>query len=91
MFNSAKNIYRLLQITRTLAQHDALFPLEETGIAKGMIATVRLLSRKGGEGRPGQRLAGALQELGPSFVKMTPQTSGSCWKSSGPQNPNGQI
>ena len=45
------------------------FP-EESGIARGMIATVRLLSRKGGNGRPGQRLAGALQELGPSFVKL---------------------
>ena len=70
MFTSAKNIYRLLQIARTLAQHDALFPLEEAGIARGMIATVRLLSRKGGDGRPGQRLANALQELGPSFVKL---------------------
>ena len=70
MFTSVKNIYRLLQITRTLARHDALFPLEEAGIASGMIATVRALSLKSGDGRPGQRLAGALQELGPSFVKL---------------------
>lgn len=70
MFTSAKNIYRVLQIARTLARHDALFPIEEAGVAKGMIATVRLLSWKRGDGRPGQRLAGALQELGPSFVKL---------------------
>ena len=29
MFTSAKNIYRLLQIARALARHDALFPLED--------------------------------------------------------------
>ena len=40
MFTSAKNIYRLLQIARTLARHDALFPLEESGIARGMIGAV---------------------------------------------------
>ena len=70
MFTSAKNIYRLLQIARALARHDALFPLEEAGVATGMIATVRLLSRKDRDRRPGQRLANALQELGPSFVKL---------------------
>ena len=70
MFASAKNVYRLFQIARTLARHDALFPLEEAGVAKGMVTAVRLLAHQEGEGRPGQRLANALQELGPSFVKL---------------------
>jgi len=70
MIASAKNIYRLFQIARTLARHDALFPLEEAGVAKGMVDAVRLLARKESDGRPGERLANALQELGPSFVKL---------------------
>ena len=70
MFLSARNIYRLFRIARTLARHDALFPLEGLGVAKGVIAPLRLLARRKRDGRPGQRLARAMQELGPSFIKL---------------------
>ena len=70
MFLSARNIYRLFRIARTLARHDALFPLEGLGVAKGVIAPLRLLARRKKDGRPGQRLARAMQELGPSFIKL---------------------
>ena len=70
MITPVKNIYRLFQIARILAHHDALFPLEDTGIAMGMVMAVRLLVRRKAEGRPGERLARALQELGPSFIKL---------------------
>ena len=70
MITPVKNIYRLSQIARILAHHDALFPLEDTGIAMGMVMAVRLLVRRKAEGRPGERLARALQELGPSFIKL---------------------
>ena len=70
MFLSARNIYRLFRIARTLARHDALFPLEGLGVAKGMIVALRLLARRKRDGRPGERLARAMQELGPSFIKL---------------------
>ena len=70
MFLSARNIYRLFRIARTLARHDALFPLEGLGVAKGVIVPLRLLARRKRDGRPGQRLARAMQELGPSFIKL---------------------
>ena len=70
MFLSARNPYRLFRIARTLARHDALFPLEGLGVAKGVIAPLRLLARRKRDGRPGQRLARAMQKLGPSFIKL---------------------
>jgi len=70
MFLSVRNIYRLFRIARTLARHDALFPLEGLGITKGVIAPLRLLARRKKDGRAGQRLARAMQELGPSFIKL---------------------
>ena len=70
MLSFARNISRLYHIARILARHDALFPLEQAGVTKGMIAAVRLTARRKTEGRPGERLARALQELGPSFIKL---------------------
>lgn len=75
MARSLKNIIRLLRIARTLARHDALFPLEELGVAPAVVGLSRLLakgfsSRKSRDKRPGQRLARALQEAGPSFIKL---------------------
>ncbi len=62
--------WRLLAIARSLARHDALAPLEEAGIAPGVVWLARLVSRPKAEGRPGQKLARALAELGPSFIKL---------------------
>ena len=70
MFLSGRNIYRLFRIARTLARHDALFPLEQLGVAKGMILTLRLLARRKRDGRAGERLSRAMEELGPSFIKL---------------------
>jgi len=70
MITSVRNIIRLFQIARILARYDVLFPLEELGLAKGVVATARWFSKKNAEGRPGERLAQALQELGPSFIKL---------------------
>jgi ubiquinone biosynthesis protein len=62
--------WRLLAIARSLARHDALAPLEEAGIAPGVVWLARLVSRSRAEGRAGQKLARALTELGPSFIKL---------------------
>jgi ubiquinone biosynthesis protein len=73
MITILRHLARLLAIARTLARHDALFPLEMAEVAPPITFVARLLAKKRspGEGdRPGQRLAAAFQELGPSFIKL---------------------
>jgi len=64
------NIGRLFGIARILARHDALFALEYMGAQPAIVTLARMLSKKNAEGRPGQRLARALNEAGPSFIKL---------------------
>ena len=70
MLRSLRNIGRLWNIARLLARHDALFPLEHLNLAQPIVSTARWLSRRNVNGRPGQRLAQALNEAGPSFIKL---------------------
>ncbi len=70
MISAFANLLRLLLIARTLARHDALFPLERLGIAPGIMLLVRLVSRRRAPGRPGERLAAACVALGPTFIKL---------------------
>ena len=73
MIRSLRNVARLIGIVRTLARHDALFPLETLGVGASTTGAVRLLWRPQPAAaalRPGQRLAQALQEMGPSFIKL---------------------
>ncbi len=70
MLRGIRNLARLFVILRTLARHDALFPLDAFGLGAAARALVRLFGGRGAEGRPGERLARALQALGPSFIKL---------------------
>ncbi|SJZ94782.1 2-octaprenylphenol hydroxylase [Enhydrobacter aerosaccus] len=70
MLRALRNGWRLLRMALTFARHDALFPLETLGIAPALIAWARLFSSRRQTRRPGERLAAALQELGPSFIKL---------------------
>jgi ubiquinone biosynthesis protein len=70
MIRTVRMLWRLLRIARILARFDALAPLEETGVAPGVVWLARLISRREAPGRPGQKLARALVELGPSFIKF---------------------
>ncbi|NQU60071.1 MAG: 2-polyprenylphenol 6-hydroxylase [Rhodospirillales bacterium] len=80
MFRSLRNFARLLKVARTLARNDALFTFEKLEVAPGVAALARLLAgpRKKEDRsdpdrphlRPGQRLAQALNEAGPSFIKL---------------------
>ncbi|MGF1624306.1 MAG: 2-polyprenylphenol 6-hydroxylase [Alphaproteobacteria bacterium] len=70
MLRSARNILRLLQIAWTLARHDALFPLEQLRVAPGLVWLARRFASRQVKGRPGERLALACQQLGPSFIKL---------------------
>ncbi len=70
MFRAFRNGWRLLRMALSFARHDALFPLENLGIAPALVAWARIFALKRDSRRPGQRLAAALQEMGPSFIKL---------------------
>ncbi|HYU11896.1 MAG TPA: AarF/UbiB family protein, partial [Stellaceae bacterium] len=71
LLRSGRNLARLVRISLTLARHDALFPLDRVAGAAPLLRTTRLLRRRrGGAARPGQRLAAAFTEMGPSFIKL---------------------
>lgn len=68
--DSMRHILRLLTIARTLARHDALFILERLKLAPSIVVIAKLVSSRKQTGRPGERLARAFQDLGPSFIKV---------------------
>jgi ubiquinone biosynthesis protein len=70
MLRALRNSWRLLALALRFARHDALFPLEMLGIAPALIAWARLFRSRSDVRRPGQRLAAALEEMGPSFIKL---------------------
>ena len=71
LFRSGRHIVRLIGIALTLARHDALFPFERLGAGGPLLRAIRLVRRREREaGRPGERLAAAFSELGPSFIKL---------------------
>ncbi|MBV9522145.1 MAG: 2-polyprenylphenol 6-hydroxylase, partial [Alphaproteobacteria bacterium] len=73
MLRAGRNLARLLQIALTLARHDALFLFERVTFLPPFLPVVRLLRRRDPASRgarPGERLAAALQALGPSFIKL---------------------
>jgi ubiquinone biosynthesis protein len=66
---------RLFRIARTLARHDALFPLELIAMPPALRGSLKVLTvfsrRRDNEGvPPGERLARALESLGPTFIKL---------------------
>src|ERR1700730_16342932 len=72
LLRSARNLARLMRIGVTLARHDALFPLDALPAAAPFLRIGRVLARRATPAapRPGQRLAAAFGELGPSFIKL---------------------
>lgn len=70
MLRATRNLWRLLQIGRCLARHNALFPIELLPLPDPVFRFARLVSNRSAPGRPGERLAEALNELGPSFIKL---------------------
>lgn len=74
MLRRAGYLARLMRIGWTLARHDALFPLQQFDAPPILLRFAglpgRLLRRRSRDLRPGERLAAALEELGPSFIKL---------------------
>lgn len=70
MIRHVRNTLRLFSLARLLARHDALFMLEGVRAATPLVMAARLAYRRNEGGRPGQRLARALHDAGPSFIKL---------------------
>ena len=73
MIRAVRHVVRLFGIAHRLGQYDALFLLERFGIAPTVTAAAGLFARRPrgiAALRPGQRLALAIQGLGPSFIKF---------------------
>ncbi|MDR3518621.1 MAG: 2-polyprenylphenol 6-hydroxylase [Azospirillaceae bacterium] len=70
MIRTLRNLARLATIARTFSRHDSLFVHELREVAPLLAILARMVSRRSVPGRPGQRLAAALGELGPSFIKL---------------------
>jgi ubiquinone biosynthesis protein len=69
VIQATRNLLRLAGIAVTLARHDAL-PRDLAFIAPTFAWFWRLLVWRRKPGRDGQRLAAALTELGPTFIKF---------------------
>ena len=74
MFRTLKDVFVLMRIARALAAYDALLPRE---YAARVPFSLRMAARLFGSGKrkhahlaPGQRLASALEQLGPSAIKL---------------------
>ena len=69
---SVRHLVRLVAIALILARHDALFPVVALGERFAALRLLRLARRRGAAAgaRPGERLAAALGEMGPSFIKL---------------------
>ncbi len=70
MLRDLRHALRLLAIARCFARHNALFPFELVPAARPLLTVLRPFTDPRAPGRPGERLAAALQELGPAFIKL---------------------
>ena len=68
LWRGPRNFIRLFEIVFTLARYDALFLVEPIAPIVRLLKPLR--RRPPGAARPGERLAAALQALGPSFIKL---------------------
>lgn len=74
MLTDLRHLFRLFAIGRCLARHDALFVLREVPLGNFgqlMLGSFQaLFGRRRRNLREGERLANALSDLGPSFIKL---------------------
>jgi len=74
MFDWIGHTWRLLRVAVTLLRYDALLPAEYQSRmpwwAQGLSKILRLFARPRHGQTPGERLAKALEQLGPAYVKL---------------------
>jgi ubiquinone biosynthesis protein len=72
LLRTLRNLARLAKIGLTLTRHDALFLFAGVPVVAFYMRCAGLFARRRGRvpARPGLRLAAALDELGPGFIKL---------------------
>jgi ubiquinone biosynthesis protein len=74
MFTALADYYRLARAGATLAKHDILIPKDLKGRlpwpGKVVGAVLRAMPGVSRKGRPAERLANALEKMGPAYVKL---------------------
>jgi ubiquinone biosynthesis protein len=70
MLRDLRNGARVVATARCLARHNALFPLDQLPMPGAVRWLAERMANRRADGRPGERLARALQELGPAFIKL---------------------
>ncbi len=70
MIRGIRNFWRVFGVFRTLARHDTFFILENIPALMPLVRPLRRWLSRHQHGRPGERLARALSEMGPSFIKL---------------------
>jgi len=72
MIGTVRNLLRLAAIGTALTRNGALFPLESAGETGRWLSDLlaRFATPEAAVKRPGQRLAAALEQLGPTFIKL---------------------
>lgn len=75
MLRAFRSLFRLFEMARSAARHGAMAPFEQAlagaGLTPILLVLMRLIfGRQVGDMRPGERLAAALSELGPAFIKL---------------------
>ncbi|MFT6461220.1 MAG: ubiquinone biosynthesis protein, partial [Maricaulis maris] len=74
MFSTLASFVRLTRAALTLARHDAILPAEYQSLypapARWLGSAMRIFRRRDLAENPGERLARALEKLGPSYVKF---------------------
>jgi ubiquinone biosynthesis protein len=72
LVRSLRNLARLAAIGLILARHDALFLFADIPFVSIVVGVPGIFARRRSSpaARPGQRLAAALDELGPGFIKL---------------------
>ncbi|WP_018997429.1 AarF/UbiB family protein [Hirschia maritima] len=74
MFKAIADYYRLARACATLAKHDVLMPKELKDQlpwpGKVLGSFLRIFSIKNRKGRPAERLANALENMGPAYIKL---------------------
>ena len=72
LLKNGRNLARLVRIVVVLARQDALSPIAQVARVAPFLRFLHLIVRPAStrDERPGQRLATALTQLGPSFIKL---------------------
>lgn len=70
MLRSLRNTGRLFSIARTLAREDALFLIDDLQVSPVFSRVCRIFITRKADKRKGERLAAAIERLGPTFIKL---------------------